>query len=101
MYSCGCRGCRIALEATGRLIDDTYVCIKYSMARRQVVHWRDYCDAGVRFERGDEPDPFLAWSNHKDDWVREVFVVRGTGAPECACPVGDCRLGLTRDTLGR
>ena len=100
MYSCGCGGCRIGLEATGRLIDDTFVCIKYRMARRRVVHWSDYCDACERFERGEPPDPFLAWSTEPGDWVREVFVVRGTGVPECGCPVGEC-LRLTRDTLGR
>jgi hypothetical protein len=101
MWLCDCHACRVVLEATGRVIDNTYVVIKYGMAPRPVVHWRDYCDVNERFHRGEEPDPYLMWSEYPDDWVREVFVARGTGAPVCDCTTDRCREGRSFDTLGR
>lgn len=72
-YICSKPGCRLLVEATGRKYPDLKLCIKFGMSPRQVFPWDEWCKI-----YDDDPLGFLPYD---DDYIREVFVVHGTGAP--------------------
>lgn len=87
-YICLSRACRLLVEATGIRYGLKLV-IKFG-GPRQIVDWEDY----VRIWKDNHMNgPDEGWGvaqalcqefsvNGEDDYIREIFVMEGTGAPQ-------------------
>lgn len=82
-YICSSPGCRLAVMATVRKYPNLRLCIKFG-GPRQVISAQDYLVATDPMTFPDIEDRInnlLDFSvNGRADYIREIFVVEGTGA---------------------
>lgn len=81
-YICSKPGCRISVEATLRSYPNLRLCIKFG-GPRKVISAQDFLVAtDPSFTEEEQYHNLLDFGvNGRDDYIREIFVVQGTGAP--------------------
>lgn len=82
-YICSKPGCRISVQATAMQYPDLKLCIKFG-GPRKVLTAAEFLAATdpVEFNEEERIGNLLDYSvNGRDDYIREIFVVDGTGAP--------------------
>lgn len=85
-YVCSKAGCYISVQATERMYPGLKLVIKFGYGPRQVISAQDFLVAvdPVEFDAEQRIRNVLQFSPNADlpdEYIREIFVMEGTGAP--------------------